>query len=540
MRSRLCSLHLARGASLTRCHPLARRLIRLHWDRPRFLAVQLAYKHKYRRPLSDGLHAALPAGALAELATALVASASVPEPQPSAEDVRRAEEHDALRRRARTTSQSSLASMIEGEEGDAVAALSAGSEAESGSDAGEGAGAQLARLGHGRGVSQSSSSEHEAGELEADGEMSDPPSPRSPPFLGGDAGAADDALALPLDEGDAAVRAASPHLERVLSPETPTLPTSASSRDLARSTSSMSNRSDMSVGHRPSSSLSRTRPIDLGGGHRPPSSAGGSADSSKLSSSLRHARPVAPGRAKRRSEEAARRATSEDPMSPTMSSAGMRSPTPSGMDSRRASLSHSTSSRSDLSFASSTDSGRALSRSASSAPSEATTFGSPQLQSSIDTSSFFSTPLSPIRDEGSRPSSSFFPNPNETPPPASTTPAFDLSDTSSTDLFGTAGGTPDSPERFFSSAAMRRDPSSQSSGAGSRPSSLFGEGGLDALFASGSPVQSRDGSSGGEQFQQLVRHAQECVGRSSLPFLAVERVRETDSFPALQPRPQAS
>ncbi|KPV78192.1 uncharacterized protein RHOBADRAFT_50691 [Rhodotorula graminis WP1] len=489
------------------------RLIRLHWDRPRFLAVQLAYKHKYRRPLSDRLQAALPAGALADLATALVASASAPVPQPSVEDVRRAEELEAQRRRARTASESSLASMVEGEEGDAVAALSAGSEAESGSDAG----ASLAGHGHGRGVSQSSSSEPEAGELEADGELSDPPSPRSPPFLG--AGAADE-VALPLDGGDAAVRAASPHIERVLSPETPTLPSSVSSRDLARSTSSMSNRSDVSVGHRPSSSLSRTRPSDLGGGgvgggggggHRPPSSAAGSADSSKLSSSLRHARPVAPGRAKRRSEEAARRATSEDPMSPTLSaSTGMRSPTPSGLDSRRASLSHSTSSRSDLSFASSTDSGRALSRSASSAPSEATTtFGSPQMQGSIDTSSFFSTPLSPIRDEGSRPSSSFFPNPNETPPPASTVPAFDLSGTSSTDLFGTAGGTPDSPERFFSSAAMRRDPSSQSSGAGSRPSSLFGEGGLDALFASGSPVQSRDGSSGGEQFQQLVRHAQD-------------------------------
>ncbi|GAA5837378.1 hypothetical protein JCM9279_005668 [Rhodotorula babjevae] len=483
------------------------RLIRLHWDRPRFLAVQLAYKHKYRRPLSDRLQATLPAGALVDLASALVASASVPEPQPSAEDIRRAEEHEALRRRARTTSESSLASMVEGEEGGDGTALSAGSEAEQGSDAG------LVERGHGhgRGVSQSSSSEPEAGELEADGELSDPPSPRSPPSFGGGADAGDEAddLVLPLDEGDVAVRSASPHLERVLSPETPTLPSSTSSRDLARSTSSMSNRSDVSGGHRLTSSLSRTRPNDLGGGHRPPSSAGGSADSSRLSSSLRHARPVAPGRQKRRSEEAARRATSEDPMSPTMS-AGMRSPTPSGLDSRRASLSHSTSSRSDLSFASSTDSGRALSRSASSAPSEATTtFGSPQLQSSIDTSSFFSTPLSPIRDEGSRPSSSFFPNPNETPPPASTAPAFDLSDTSSTDLFGTAGGTPDSPERFFSSAAMRRDPSSQSSGAGSRPSSLFGEGGLDALFASGSPIQSRDGSSGGEQFQQLVRHAQD-------------------------------
>ncbi|GAA5901626.1 hypothetical protein JCM8208_001560 [Rhodotorula glutinis] len=489
------------------------RLIRLHWDRPRFLAVQLAYKHKYRRPLSDRLQAALPAGAIADLAAALVATASVPEPQPSAEDARRAEEHEALRRRARTTSESSLASMFEGEEGEGIAALSAGSGAESGSEVGAAERLGGGGHGHGRGVSQSSSSEPEAGELEADGELSDPPSPRSPPILG--AGAVDetDDVALPLDEGDAAVRAASPHVERVLSPETPILPSSTSSRDLARSTSSMSNCSDVSIGHRPSSSLSRTRPIDLAGGHRPLSSAGGSADSSKLSSSLRHARPVAPGRAKRRSEEAARRATSEDPMSPTLSaSAGMRSPTPSGtgVDSRRASLSHSTSSRSDLSFASSTDSGRALSRSASSAPSEATTFGSPQLQnSSIDTSSFFSTPLSPIRDEGSRPSSSFFPNPNETPPPASTVPAFDLSDASSTDLFGTAGGTPDSPERFFSAAAMRRDPSSQSSGAGSRPSSLFGEGGLDALFASGSPIQSRDGSSGGEQFQQLVRHAQD-------------------------------
>ncbi|TNY17193.1 hypothetical protein DMC30DRAFT_137154 [Rhodotorula diobovata] len=468
------------------------RLVRLHWDRPRFLAVQQAYKQKYRRSVPERLQSALPSGALADLTTALVASANLPEPQPSAQDLQRLED---AKTRARTTSMSSLASMTE--EDSAVTPVGVASGAESDSNASHG----------GDGARQSGSSEPEAGELEAEGELSDPPSPRSPPFLGGNGEA--DELDFPLDEGDAAVRAASPRAARVMSPDTPAL-----SRDLGRSTSSMSNRSDKS-GHRPSSSLSRTRPRELNG-HRPPSSVGGSADSSKLSSSLRHARPVAPGRAKRRSEEAARRVGSEEPMSPTASN-GVRSPTPSGMDSRRASLSHSTSARSDLSLASSTDSTRSgstggmgggnLSRSSSLTPSEMT-FGSPQ--NSIDTTSFFSTPLSPIRDEGSRPSSSFFPN--DTPPPASSAhPSFDLSGASDTDLFGTAGGTPDSPERFFTSAAMRRQPSSQSSGgnSSSRPSSLFGEGGLDALFATGSPVHTRDASIGGEQFQQLVRHAQD-------------------------------
>ncbi|BGP36461.1 hypothetical protein JCM10449v2_000362 [Rhodotorula kratochvilovae] len=461
------------------------RLIRLHWNRPRFLAVQSAFKQKYRKPLPERLQAALPAGALADLALGLVASASLPEPEPSAQDAAR----------ARTTSTSSMRSLGSTAEEDAVplAGLS-GSEVES--DSGASAGAR-----------RSGSSEPEAAELEAEGELSDPPSPRSPPAMGG--GEADD-LDFSMNEGDAAVRAASPHVaqfERGATPDTPTFPPSASSRELALSTSSMSNRSDGSA-HRPASSLSRTRPLDVSGGHRPPSSAGGSADSSKLSSSLRHARPVAPGRAKRRSEEAARRAGSEEPLSPTMST-GMRSPTPSG-GGRRASMSRSTSSRSDLSLASSTDSSRStpigmgnLSRSSSAGE---MVFGSPQ--NSIDTTSFFSTPLSPIRDESSRPSSSFFPNQSTTPPPSSPPAAFDIS-SASTDFFGTAGATPDSPERFFTSAAMRRGPSSQSSGAGSRPSSLFGEGGLDAIFATGSPTHTRDGSAGGEQFQQLVRHAQD-------------------------------
>ncbi|GAA6053438.1 hypothetical protein JCM3770_005166 [Rhodotorula araucariae] len=455
------------------------RLIRLHWNRPRFLAVQGAFKAKYRKPLAERLQAALPVGALADLALGLVASATLPEPRLSAQD--------AACTRTRTTSTSSLGSMAE-EDAVLLAGLSA-SEVESDS---------------GASARRSGASEPEAAELEAEGELSDPPSPRSPPAMGG---ADQDGSESAMDEGDAVVRAASPRVAQSErgAPEAP--PHASASRELSRSASSMSNASDGSA-HRPSSSLSRSRPLDVGGGHRPPSSAGGSADSSKLTSALRHARPVAPGRAKRRSEEAARRAGSEEPLSPTMST-GMRSPTPSG-EARRDSLSRSASSRSDLSLASSTDLGRSasvgighLSRSSSAGD---MVFGSPQ--NSIDTTSFFSTPLSPIRDEGSRPSSSFFPNQPATPPASSPLAVFDVS-SASTDFFGTAGATPDSPERFFTSAAMRREASSQSSGAGSRPSSLFGEGGLDAIFATGSPVHSRDGSAGGEQFQQLVRHAQD-------------------------------
>lgn len=415
---------------------------------------------------------------IADIVDGLLTSATLPEPQPSQQDEQRLEALTSPLR-SRTSSSSSLASMSEEDSAPLAPLSDVGSEA-------------------GSATSSKSGSRHEAAELEAEGELSDPPSPRSPPVLSHEGAHAE--LDFEMDDaGEGSYDMATP-LNRSLAglePATPTLPQDGGS--MQRSTSSMSVRSIDGPGSRPSSSLSRKRPSD----HRPPSSQGGSADSTKLNSSLRHSRPVAPGRVKRRqSEEAARHAGSEEPMSPT--STGMRSPTPSG-DSRCASLSRSTSSNTDISLTSSTDSGRSLSRSLST-PGELT-FGSPP--TSIDTTSFFSTPLSPIRDE-SRPSSSFFPNASSTPPPASPDrPA-------GTVLFGTAGATPDSPERFFTSTAMRRDPSSQSSGRSSRPSSLFGEGGLDAIIATGSPAShSRDLSGNAEQFQQLLRHAQEYVAHHS-------------------------
>ncbi|BGO94729.1 hypothetical protein NBRC10512_007324 [Rhodotorula toruloides] len=451
------------------------RLIRAHCDRPRFLAVQQAYKTKYRKTLGDRLESALPSGVLRDLASGLVASAALPEPQPSEAEVGQVDDPagpDSLR--ARTTSSTSLLSVD--------SALS--EKADDRSSDGEGR------------------SGTEAAELEAEGELSDPPSPRSPPTAM--KATADDGADQFVEDSRASPDA-SLFSPTEAGPQTPGMPFAADSPDQSRSTSALSHRSD---GHRPSSSLSyrqRSTPLES---HQPPSSAGGSADSSKLSSSLRHARPIAPSRAKRRqSEEIARkeRQASEEPLSPT--EGRVLSPTPSATS--RASLSRSASSTGDISLGSSTGSVGSASisignggRRSSLAPSDSA-FGSPP--SSIDTTSFFTTPLSPIRDE-SRPSSSFFPDQLATPPPASP-PAFDPSAARS-DFFATAGATPDPPERFFT--AMRRDPSNASSAASSsRPASLFGEGGLDTLLTTGSPAAQAMERTTSEQFQQLVRHAQD-------------------------------
>ncbi|BGP21434.1 hypothetical protein JCM10295v2_000309 [Rhodotorula toruloides] len=455
----------------SRREELTWRLTRLHWDRPRFLAVQQAYKTKYRKSLGDRLESVLQAGPMRDLASGLVASAALPEPQASEEASEHAEP-DTLR--TRTTSSTSLLS-VTFTTSVPTDDLSSDGEARSGT---------------------------EAAELEAEGELSDPPSPRSPPAA---MRVCDDETADQFIEASRASPESPLSSPAEAAPRTPSLPFATDSPDQSRSTSALSQRSD---GHRSSSSLSyrqRSTPLES---HLPPSSDGGSADSSKLSSSLRHARPLAPSRAKRRqSEEVARkeRQASEEPLSPTEER--MLSPTPSGTSTT--SLSRSASSTGDVSLGSSRGSAGSASISIGNGarrPSIAlsdSTFGSPP--SSIDTTSFFTTSLSPIRDE-SRPSSSFFPEQLVTPPPASP-PAFDPS-AARNDFFATAGATPDSPERFF--AAMRRDPSNASSAASSsRPSSLFGEGGLDTLLATGSPAAQGMERTTSEQFQQLVRHAQD-------------------------------
>ncbi|GAA6035917.1 hypothetical protein JCM8097_005162 [Rhodosporidiobolus ruineniae] len=469
------------------------RLIRLHWDRPRFLAVQQAYKQKYRKPLADRLAAALPAGAISDLASGLVKSASLPEPTPSSEDQQRLDQQ-APPPRSRASSVSSLASMPEEREPDLATSPTAGGES-----------------GYESAGSASSTPANESAELEAEGELSDPPSPRSPP---GQPQGEDQELDFPMDDAEPFDRESTPSLgsftggsgETTPAPDTPTLPASEQGRRASVDGSSK--------GHVKSSSLSfrqRSAPLDLAG-HRPPSSAGGSADSSKLSSSLRHSRPIAPSRAKRRqSEEPNRsRGDSEEPLSPG-GVGGMRSPTPSSGS--RASLSRSTSSSTGESLSSSVGSNRSV------PTADDTFFSSPS--TSIDNTSYHAAPLSP-HQPAAHSSSSFFPgsSPPDSPRPGS----FSLSG-SAHDLFGPSdhGAEPDSPEKYFTH--LRRQGStvshlsSTSSGGDGRPVSLFaGEGGLglpESILANSPAGHSRDSSGSmfgsNEQVQQLLRHANDLM-----------------------------
>ncbi|GAA5992429.1 hypothetical protein JCM11641_002904 [Rhodosporidiobolus odoratus] len=486
------------------------RLIRLHWNRPRFLAIQQAYKQKYRKSPSERLSAALPVGALADLSLALLRSASVPEPTPSVQDRERLTKPRAASIRSRTSSASSLASMPEEEDGTTTAGRDSENEAAA-SDTSEPA-------------------PQESSELEAEGEMSDPPSPRSPSAPYDDEDRQE--LDFPMDEDAERVGRQGTPVTATFStaaPDAPTLPRSPSRSQLDRSVSS--DRENQSHGR--SSSLGfrqRSAPLDFAG-HRPPSSTGGSTDSTKLSSSLRHSRPIAPSRAKRRqSEDTTRqRGDSEEPLSPSRS--GLRSPTPS--NGSRASLSRSTSTNGD-SLASSTGSSRSaaigMGNTSVVSTSNESFFGSPP--TSIDTRSFHPTPLSPNAPP-ERSSSSFFPG--STPPPASP-PSFDLSAAANDFFTSSSSLTPagDSPDKYFSS--LRRQGStvshlssgsrSGSGGLDSRPTSMFaGEGGMGlsgSLFGGigGSPAgHGRDGSggsmlmmlSGGEQVQQLLRQSNDLM-----------------------------
>lgn len=415
--------HLLESEKGPKRDELVTRLLRYRWDQLRFQQIESAFAEKYKASLVERAMAGLPATGLAETVQLLLDSTS---PHSSSAPAYK------------------LTTNVPADE-----------------DAGAEAAVRDAVP----------ASEHDSAELEADGELSDPPSPRSPPLADHSTSSAEDNL---LEEEEA----------------------NASVADLRRSTSSMSSRSDL---ERPGSAMSSHSRTSGNGGHRPPSSAGGSADTSRLSSSLRHSRPMAPSRAKRRqSEEAARsqRSASEEPLSPRHEL--VTSPT----------FSHS--SRDDLSRSTSTAISD-MSLSASQGPSSGAG------DSVIDTSSFFATPLSPIRDE-SRPSSMFFPDDHSSTPPPATVPPFDATSLDAVDPFTHPAPTPDSPERFFSSL-MRRDASQTSSagGSSSRPSSLFGDGMLDSFLGS-PPSHAREGSTtirGNEQFQQLLHHAQEYVVSSA-------------------------
>jgi len=315
-----------------------------------------------------------------------------------------------------------------------------------------------------------SGSEVEAGELEAEGEMSDPPSPRSPPPP-----PLDDEFEFDLSDQDE--NDATPNVSTLSTFDSQSSDLSRSSdravSPLPRSSSALSfNGGDHPSQRRSSSSLSnRPRVGGLINSHRPPSSASGSMGDRSVSS-LRHSRPIAPSRAKRRqSEEASNRSASTEPHSPTDSHAfAARSPTPSGR--ARSSLGRSTSSGS-VSLADSS-----------------IVVGSP----GVDETSFHPAPLSPVGDVG--PSSSSFASAFPGLSPAPPSPQhFDLS--GSSDLFSAVGDSPQDSQRYFS---LRRQ-SSVDDSEGDQPSfnrKIFGH--------------SRDtGSSimNSEQVQQLIQHASE-------------------------------
>lgn len=437
--------------------------------------------------------------------TGLVESSSLPEPIETIEDQLRLERPPS---RARTISSDSCTSDTNGtsrrreEEGIEEVSPIVSSESEAEPDVNRMKGYES---GHG---SRTSGSEVEAGELEAEGELSDPPSPRSPPPppLQEEEG---EGFEFIMDDTDHNDDDATPNVSSVS-----TFSQTDLSASIGSNSSNLSSQSLPSPGfqrapspavgaahRRSSSSLSmRAGPLVS---HRPPSSAGGSAGDRSISS-LRHSRPIAPSRARRRQSEDPARAGSTEPTSPAMEAHAFaaRSPTPSGRS--RSSLGRSTSSG-NVSLSSSFDSHRSGLNHLSSSTSQgeiSSVFGSP----GIDETSFHPAPLSPVGDVG--PSSSSFASafPSLSPPPPSP-PAFDLNNGNS-DPFAASSYPPESQYRRQSLSA-RSD--------GSRPSSLF-EG---QLLAGG---HSRDGSSmSTEHVQQLIRHGAEYVFLSQSRTQASER-----------------
>lgn len=438
------------------------RLVRMHWDRPRFQLIQAAFKAKYNKQLLDRV-AGETSGTFRDALRTIISSANVPEPIATLEDTLRLE------------------------------AVSSGSRSR-----GSSVSSQASRQ------SEDASDVEPPTVLEATGELSNPPSPRSPPTqsvptsdpFDDDGGDQD----TPLAPSFAQFESITDSDDR---PETPTLPTSSGSALDTSTSSTASTASDASStrGHKSSSSLSfrqRSSPLEPLG-HRPGSSSGGSFDKSLPPSSLRHSRPVAPSR-RRKSEDITVRAGSTEPPTSPNSSSRANSP-----------LFARSSTPNDSTEGTSTDGGsRSTSRQSNSEdstelqhsqqpPPLSPLVGSPP--AGIDTTSYHAAPISPVGDVGSSPSPF-----SSMPPPES---PFNLS-SSSTNFFGAN----DTPEKY--SAFLRRQGStlsmnssiSGSGGGHSRPGSMFqGEGTATGGMFPGDGFSFASGS--GDQFQNLARHAGE-------------------------------
>ncbi|SCV68675.1 BQ2448_796 [Microbotryum intermedium] len=411
---------------------LAWRLVRLHWNRPRFVLVQKAYSKKYKKPLLDRvLGETTPASAFRDAVRCVINSASLAEPEMTADDERRlaalASKHNS------TTLPDEVSKALVGAE-------------------------------------SSGASTPSPTELEGTGELSNPPSPRANSPEAERIGSPDGALS----------QSSSPTALRGFG-----IPPSASEPILSltaegNSTSSLSY-------------IQRTIPLEPLG-HRPGSSARGSLDSS--TNSLRHARPIAPSRRRRPSEDfnkstsssgslEARSPNESDLRSGSLSPASFaRSPTPTTM------LEGSSFIRSRTRSSTPTDVlERPSSRRSSTTPSERPL--SPSMTSSpvsaIDTTSYYSAPIFPIRDEDEH-------EPSVT----------------STRFFGEAPGSPETPLSY----RMQRDASSASSNSGtSRPGSIFQVEGMGlggdfqlADLHDGSPFTGRNDP---ETTQSMWRYATE-------------------------------
>ncbi|KAK4700973.1 hypothetical protein P7C70_g5266, partial [Phenoliferia sp. Uapishka_3] len=469
----------------TKNDELSWRLVRAHWDRPRFRRIQAAFKKKYLETLVEKVHSET-SGHLRHLFEGVISSAAMPEPTATPDDLVRLE---ALKPQSRSRGSS----------------VSSVSSSRAGSEAGD---------------------RQESAVLEGSGELEQPPSPRSPPPP-----PMRDEEESELDEGQATPLVDNFRFDEPQSSD-PTMPTSPSLSSLNSSTSSTSS-VDSSLNSSASSLSFRRRSAPLEAGHRPASSAAGSG--SQKGSNLRHSRPVAPARNRRQSgdQTGVMRPGSTEPTdlsrSGSRSPIATRSPTPSAGGSdramspaghmRRSSTSgiprpHSRAG-SNSSFSaedhrressgSSTGSLRKLpspieiSSPPSSPPSADMMGRSPP--ASIDTKSYHAPPISPVGDVGPVSSS-----PNSLAP---------YSYPLGSDYYAAADATPDRSGNYFS----RRDPSSASNGSEQRPGSMFfgeaeGVGGYRPDSIAGFPnYNGRPGSTAsggsGDQFQAALRQIQD-------------------------------
>lgn len=439
------------------------RVVRAHWDRSRFKKIQQVFEDQRRKEtfgnknksisLSKWIHDDT-SGVHRDLLLALVASANLPYPTTTPADTQRLE---AITPRSRVSSTSSWRS-------------------------------------------DDSSKESTPVILEATGELSRPPSPRSPPLV-----------PLPPDsEEEEQVGDATPQLSSF--PQFASHPSFDDSETLARSPSSTSmvpgsssdslnsssSTGEGTRGHKSSSSLSfrqRTSPLDIV--PRPDSAGSAPRDLA----ALRHTRPIAPSRRRQMSTDLLNsRGASEDPMSPPLlSSRTPGSGNTSPMFGRSSSSGELDRVNSPNDLASSTGSSRPSDhRRESSGSSVSSRRGTAPLSlpssplsdshlsetssppSSIDTTSYHAPPISPVGDVGSSACSSNL-----------TSSAYDFADlaslqNSTADYF--SSGNDSSPEKA-SPYLFRRQGSTTSIGSsgGSRPGSLFFGEALGSAGASAFP-----------------------------------------------------